>query len=87
MAVPRNIRESILKFECGCSTRELAECVRTINQVKAHRRQTIHNLEQAHLHERMEKLRRKVGRIIGTRKSTDKEIERLWLEAGKQTSN
>ncbi len=85
MTIPRSVRESILKYECGCSSREMADCVREINSAKAQRRRAIHTIQHDAVQERMERMRRKLGRLVGARKSTEKQIEKLWEDAAKRS--
>jgi len=74
------MREAILKFECGFSRAELANCVREINSIKNQRRQTVSTLQHAAMQERMEELRNKMS--CG-RTSTDLAIQKLWEDAAR----
>jgi len=86
---PRHLREEILKFDCGVSRAEMAQCIREIKAIKAKRRQTTNNLGFAKTEEKMESLKKVCGRVIGVRKYTNKEFKLLWQQVNtmEQRSN
>jgi len=84
LIVPRHLREQILKMECGVSRTEIASCIREINKIKAGRRQTTNNLNFAGVEEKAERLKRTFGKIVGLRKSNDKNMQILWEQAKTQ---
>jgi hypothetical protein len=60
---------------------EIASAVRSINRVKASRRQTLNNMKFCKVEEVWERIKRNGRRIFGMKKSTGKEIEELWKNA------
>ena len=82
LVVPRNLREKLLKFECGFSRRQIAQSVRSVQAVKQNRRQTVNNLHSSKTQEKLENFKRALGRVVGIRKSSEREIEILWEKAG-----
>lgn len=83
MALPRPIREAILKRDCGYSNMEVARCVRKINAIKAKRRQTVTNLQHQKAEERMEDLKDSIMRMACKKMSDKEEMDRLWDDAAK----
>lgn len=80
MAMPRHIREEILKLECGYSRADIAACIRQINHIKFQRRQTVHNLNSSKVEEKLENLQRKLGHMICARNRVDAHIREWWQE-------
>ena len=78
LLVPRDLREKILKAECGVSRAQLAKTIRSVKAVQANRRQTVNNLKYAEAEEKAEKVKETLGRVTGVKKHSDKEFEILW---------
>jgi hypothetical protein len=79
LLVPRDLREQILKVECGISRKQMASSIRTVKAVQANRRQTANNLKFAEAEERAENVKKTLGRVVGVKKGrADKEFEILW---------
>lgn len=78
MAMPRHIREQILKMECECSRADIAGCIREINHIKFQRRKTVHNLNSSKAEERLENFQRKLSHMICARKKVDAHIQEWW---------
>jgi len=83
MALPRPIREAILRRDCGYSSTEVAKCVREINAAKAKRRQTVTNLQHQKAEERMENFRDSIKRVTCNKRSDKEEMDKLWEDAAK----
>lgn len=84
LVLPRNLRVNILKYECGISRSEMAESIRKVNAVKANRRQTANNLAYSKTEEKIEKVKRALGRAVCIGTNQEKSIERLWEEASNE---
>lgn len=83
MVIRRREREKMLRYDHGVTRQEIASATRSINKQKANRRQTNHNLKYQSMEEVAEKVKRFAQRLVGARKSTKKEIEKLWKHAEK----
>jgi hypothetical protein len=73
MVVPRFERELLLK-DSGVSRKEMAQCVRTINHIKAKRRQTVNNLKMSKMEENWEGVTRTMGKIMKRRNRLDTDL-------------
>jgi hypothetical protein len=83
MLIRRREREKMLRYDHGVTRQEIASATRSINKQKANRRQTNHNLKYQSVEEVAEKVKRFTQRLVGARKSTKKDIEKLWKHAEK----
>lgn len=81
LRIPKREREKILRWECGLSPNQIASHVRQTNRTKAHRLQTVNNLKFARVEEKLQKVKRAIGRALGTRKSYEKEVKKLWKKS------
>ena len=79
--VPKAVREKILREHADTSRRDIAAAVRNIQKQKQQRRNTVVNIPMAGTQEKIEKVRRGMQKVIGTRTSYTKEEARLWDEA------
>lgn len=71
----------MLKCDHMVARSEIASAVRSINRIKASRRQTLNNMKFCKVEEVWERIKRNGRRIFGMKKSTGKEIEELWKNA------
>ena len=81
MIMSRFERMNMLRKDCGISKVEIASHVREINTTKTRRRQTLNNLKYMNVEETLEKVSHRIKRIMFLRKSSSKEIEKLWANA------
>jgi hypothetical protein len=81
LRIPKREREKILRWECGLSRTQIASHVRQTNRTKALRAQTVNNLKFAPVQEKLQKVKRAVGRALGTRKTYEKEVKKLWKKS------
>eukprot|EP00571_Detonula_confervacea_P009108 CAMPEP_0172316166 /NCGR_PEP_ID=MMETSP1058-20130122/27491_1 /TAXON_ID=83371 /ORGANISM="Detonula confervacea, Strain CCMP 353" /LENGTH=420 /DNA_ID=CAMNT_0013030423 /DNA_START=30 /DNA_END=1292 /DNA_ORIENTATION=+ len=79
--VPKAVRENMLKEHADVSRREMVAVVRTIQKEKAQRRKTVVNLSMQNTEEKMEKVKRKLKRILKPSKSYESLEATLWDEA------
>ena len=77
----RHAREKILRFDHNVSKEELKNAVKEIKKSKACRRDTLTRMKYEGVHEVQEKLIRSAQRLLGIRKSTQKEINALWMSS------
>jgi phage shock protein A len=85
MALPRKVREEILKKEWGIPQTELAAAVRSTIKVKNQRRATVNNLGKA---DKAEEMMESAGRKMKLfAKNTDKKTEQLMAAAKNANAN
>lgn len=78
MAIPRRIREDMLRYEWNASRKEITESIRRNVKVKNQRRTTINNLGKAtKFEEVMESASRKLKRFVRGQKSVHKQVRAL----------
>ena len=81
MAMPRRMREDMLRTEWNASRKEITEAIRQNVKVKNQRRTTINNLGKAEKYEEMmENASRKLNRFIRFQKSVKKQVKELQDE-------
>ena len=73
MVLPRSERELLLK-ESGVSRKEMAQCVRSINSIKAKRRQTVNNLKMSKMEENWEGITRTMGKVFKGRSKFETDL-------------
>ncbi|GFH45554.1 hypothetical protein CTEN210_02028 [Chaetoceros tenuissimus] len=76
--IPRPVRESLLRKDCGYSSRELAQCVREINAIKAQRRQTVTNLPNHKMEEKIEEMKNALKAATCRTKADEVEFQKIW---------
>lgn len=79
--VPKAVRENILKEHAGVSRREMVAAVRTIKKEKAQRHKTVVNLSMQKTEEKIEKVRRKMKKILKPSSSYGTLEAELWDDA------
>ena len=78
MAMPRRMREEMLRTEWNASRKEITEAIRQNVKVKNQRRTTINNLGKAEKYEEiMESASRKLNRFVRFQKSVKKQVKEL----------
>jgi hypothetical protein len=83
LIIPKFDRHKMLMSECGIPRTTIASFVRSINQAKSQRRQTLNNLKFAPFEEKWQRLSRGVKRALLIRKTYDEEAKMLWTKAAK----
>ena len=81
LVIPRHLREQILFVDCGVSRDEIATCIREIRATKERRKKTKKSLNYVKAQEKLERIRLKLERVVGVRKSYAEELELLWQKA------
>jgi len=78
MAIPRRVREDMLRYEWNASRQEITESIRRNVRVKNQRRTTINNLGKAtQFEEAWESASRKVKRFLTCQKSIHQQVREL----------
>lgn len=77
----RHEREKILRFDHNVSKEDLKGAVKEIKKAKACRRDTLNRMKYEGVHEVQEKFIRSAQRLLGMRRSTQKEINALWMSS------
>jgi len=80
MLIPRHVREDMLHFEYGVSRSQISRAVKSINNFKAQRRQTVNNLNFEVIEEIFESAKRRLVRTV-KRRGKRKEQNLLWINA------
>jgi len=79
--VPKNVRETMLKEHADISRREMVTAVREVMKEKSRRRNTVTNLHMQKSEEKVERVKRKIKKIIKRRPSYETAQAQLWDEA------
>lgn len=81
MAMPRRMREEMLRTEWNASRKEITEAIRQNVKIKNQRRTTINNLGKAEKYEEMmESASRKLNRFVRFQKSVKKQVKEMQDE-------
>ena len=83
MAMPRSVREEILRREWGAKQSDMAQAVRENLQIKNSRRRTVNNLDtpMTKVEEKMEGVKKSLKKSLGLRKSFRKQYDQWQNQA------
>lgn len=83
MAMPRSVREEILRREWGAKQSDMAQAVRENLRIKNSRRRTVNNLDTSmtKVEEKMEGVKKSLKKSLGLRKSFRKQYDQWQSQA------